>query len=465
MRNARSLLVLAAWSVLAMSAHGSALEGPVELDAAALLGTEVLVGPHHRIESRVLNDGRTNRFRVGDGSHAIDAVGNRLAIERAREFQAIAALNRIKETDAYAKGLEAAANATLTLTRGVIEDPVGALSRLPQGLGTLLSDLGAAVQGVGRGKDAPREDNALVKDLIGFNTLKRRLAHEMKVDPYSTHPRLKTALNDVAWAMFAGGAPIELAITAAPAGLALALRAADRAEGGMLDWKIPPATVRQAMEREVLALGLDSREAEALIYHRTCTLRHLSLLVSAIVDLKPAQGRVDMLRQAIRANDEHGCRQAMHAAELAWSYHRHVTPVVGISVRDGGLWLRDREGVTVLVLPADHLAWTAANAALFAPGNAPRVLWLDGTVSPNTRDALLALGINAQDHVLTRFPGGLNVAAILLPERNTAQPDPAGTNRTGTMIERVGAGVGSAVDGVLQGIGITPRRAEEDARR
>lgn len=448
-----------------MPAHGFEPEAPAELDAAALLGTDALAGPHHRIERRVLNDGRTNRYRVGDGSHTIEAAGNRMARERAREFEAIAALNRVKESDAYAKGLDAAANATLTLTRGVVEDPVGALGRLPQGLGTLLSDLGAAVQGVGRGKDVPREDNALVKDLIGFNTLKRRLAHEMKVDPYSTHSRLQTALNDVAWAMFAGGAPIELAMTAAPAGLALALRAADRAEGGMLDWKIPPATVRQAMEREVLALGLDSREAEALVYHRACTLRHLSLLVGAMTDMKPAQGRTGVLRRAGRAMDEHGCRQAVHAAELAWSYHRHVTPVAELAVREGGLWLRDREAVTVLVLPADYLAWTAANAALFAPGVAPRVLWLDGTVSPRTRDALLALGVNTQDHVLTRFPAGLNVAAILLPERDGAQADPPGTNRTGAMIERVGAGVGSAVDGVLQGIGLTPRRAEDDARR
>lgn len=465
MQIARPLVLLAAWSVLATPVHGSALEPPVELDAGALLGMETLVGPHHRIERRVLNDGRTNRYRVGDGPRTIEAVGNRMVRERAREFEAIAALNRIKESDAYAKGLDAAANATLSLTRGVIEDPVGALGRLPQGLGTLLSDLGAAVQGVGRGTDAPREKDALVKDLIGFNSLKRRLAHEMKVDPYSTHPELQTALNDVAWAMFAGGAPIELAMTAAPAGLALALCAADRAEGGALDWRIPPATLRQAMEREVRALGLDSREAEALVYHRTCTLRHLSLLVSAMTDLMPAQGRAEVSRQAGRANEEHGCRQAVHAAELAWSYHRHVAPVAELAVREGGLWLRDRENVTVLVLPADYLAWTAANAALFAPGVAPRVLWLEGTVSPHTHDALLALGINAQDHVLTRFPAGLNVAAILLPERNTAQPDPAGTNRTGAMIDRVGTGVGGAVDSLLQGIGLSPRRAEDDARR
>ncbi|MDA0226079.1 MAG: hypothetical protein O2975_08225, partial [Proteobacteria bacterium] len=422
----------------AVRADDIPLEVPVDLDAAQQLGAAALGGAHFRIEPRVRNDGRTNHYRVGDGLRTLDAMGDRMARERGREFEALAALKKIKESDAYAKGLDAAASATLSLTRGVISDPLGTLERLPQGLGTLLSDLGAAVQGVGRGAPASREDNALMKDLIGYNTLKRRLAHELNVDPYSSHVRLQTELNDVAWAMFAGGAPIEMALIAVPAGLTVAIRAADRAEGGTLDWKIPPATLRQAMMREVRALGLSEAEAEAIVFHRHCSLRHQSLLVSALADMQAVQGREAVMRHALDAGNERACRHAQHAAELVWSYHRNVKPVLAVALRDGGLWLRDRDGTGVLVMPADHLAWTAANAALLGTDPIPQALWLDGTASTRVREALAVRKIALHERVRARSPATLNVAAVLLPERAAPKSGEAPSNRTGTLLESVG---------------------------
>jgi len=457
--------ILIACFASAAGADTIPLEVPVDLDAAQQLGVAALAGTHHRIEPRVRNDGRSNHYRVSDGLHAIDAIGDRMARERADEFEALAVLKKIKESDAYAKGLDAAASATLTLTRGVISDPLGTLEKLPQGLGTLLSDLGAAVQGVGRGAPASREDNALMKDLIGYNSLKRRLAHELKVDPYSSHARLQIELNDVAWAMFAGGAPIEMALVAVPAGLTVAIRAADRAGDGELDWKIPPATLRQAMMREVRALGLSESDAEAIVFHPRCSLRHQSVLVSALADMKAVRGRDAVLRHAGEANDERACRHAQHAAELAWSYHRNVSPMLALASRDGGLWLRDRDGAGVLLMPADHLAWTAANAALLGTDPVPQALWLEGTASTQVREALAVRKIILHERVRTRFPTALNVTAVLLPERAAPESGEAPSNRTGILLESVGSGVGDAVGGVLQGIGLTPGRAENDAKR
>jgi hypothetical protein len=461
----KSLLcfVLASLIPVAHTATTPFEELPV-LDAASLLGNEAVNRELYTIEPIVINDGRFNSYQIISPIQSSQVHTDSLMEERAHEIDSIVALRKIKESDAYQKGLEAAAEAPLTLTRKVIEDPVGTLEKLPQGLSNLLNDLGAAVNGIGRGSDAKKEDNAMMKDLLGFNTVKRRLAAEMQVDPYSSNEMLQKELNDVAWAMFAGGAPIDLAMMAAPAAVSVAARAIHRLNGGQLDWNIPPATIREAMDKQVMAMGLTPDESERLVYHKHCSLRHQSILVSAMLDLKDTAGRDAFLRQAMNAADEMACRNYQQLAELIWSYHQNVQPVTSISLQTDQVWLDDSQQQRVLVTIADYMAWTESNAGLFSslPAGKAVSLWTSGRLSTRTTTELNQRKIAAHTLVSRQHPGYVRVVAVLLPERVAAEDAEQG-NRTGKLVGGVADGVGNFVGDVFTGLGLQEKTADEPA--
>jgi hypothetical protein len=458
----KTRVIYSALFFLAPVAQGATgtFENPATLDAANLLGSNVLIGEHYRIDNAVHNDGRNNTYHFRSDILSLQVTTDSLAEERAHEIDSIVVLRKLKETDAYKKGMEAAADAPLTLTRHVIEDPVGTLEKLPDGLNNLLNDLGAAVTSIGRGDSSSKEDNAMVKDLIGFNTVKRRLAADIKVDPYSSNTTLQQELNDVAWAMFAGGAPIELAMVAVPAAVSVAVRAIDRLDGGQLDWKIPPATLRQAMDERVQAIGLNANESEKLVYHPHCSLRHQSIMVSAVVEMKDVPGRDEFLRQAITASDEIACRRYQQMVEMAWSFHRNIRPVTGLTLRDGLVWLDTAEHHRILIVPYDYMAWTRANAALVDDKQAskPTSLWLAGRVSERTARELQQRQITVYQQVEQQYPQYLKVAAVLLPERTAAAETEDEQNKTGKLVSDVGSGVGNLVSDVLTGFGLQEKQ-------
>ena len=75
------------------------------LDADALLGPQAIAGAHFAIEPAVANDGLMNRYTIRSEFQTIEAYGDSLALERAREQEAIASLREMKKTDAYTRGL------------------------------------------------------------------------------------------------------------------------------------------------------------------------------------------------------------------------------------------------------------------------------------------------------------------------------------------------------------------------
>jgi hypothetical protein len=444
---------------LVSTAHAATttFEQPPVLNATDLLGAEAVNGAHYQIAQAVPNNGSMNSFHLVSDIQTLDVISDDLALERAHEIDTIVALRKIKQTDAYNKGLEVASEAPLTLTKSVIEDPLGTLEKLPKGLNNLLNDLGATVSGIGRGNDTDKEDNAMVKDLLGFNTVKRRLAAEMLVDPYSSNPVLQKELNDVAWAMFAGGAPIDVALMAAPAVVSVAAKALHRLDGGQLDWNIPPATLRQAMDQQVQTLGLTPEESEQLVYHKHCSLRHQSVLISAMLDLKDVSGRAAFLRRAMTATNEMACRQYQQMAELIWSYHRHIRRVTSVRMDNDLLWLDDSTQHHVLVNNADYLPWTEANAAVFntLPADKAYTVWMSGRLSAQTVAVLQQRHVVTYQQVNRQYPNYVRVTAVLLPGRVATEPPGAQGNKTGELVDDVTTGVGDLVGGVLGGLGLS----------
>ena len=417
--------LVGALACAATGAHAEGWEEPRQLAAKQLLGASAVQGKYHSIEPAVENDGLMNRYVVASSFQRIGAYGDTLALERAHEQEAMAALRQIKTTDAYQQGLKAAAQAPLALTKKAFTDPVGVVKSVPGAVGNLVSDVSSAIGGLARGLGGDASTTDTLKQLIGYRRVKGRLAHQMGVDAYSSNTVLQTDLDDVAWAVFAGSASIDLVLTQAPIAASLAMTAAKHmhaARSGL--WEVPPATLLQASSNAFQSAGLTEDEADRVAWHSSCTVTHQSYLASAVAELKGVAGRDAFARHAVSADDEDDCRRHVETARLLWSYHNQRRPITSIHVDDGVVTLTDADGRAVLPLRADYVFWTRDAGRLVGalPGSGKRAVWLSGVASQRTRAALAQRGIALHERVFARHPREIDVARVLVPKRTVETP-------------------------------------------
>ena len=415
-------------------------ETPPTLDVIHTLDSDTVNSAHYRFEPGVVNDGFSNTFVIVSEYQRIEARGNAMARERALEQVAIAALRQIKSSEAYSKGLEAAAEAPLALTRQTLEDPVAVLKNLPQGISNVLGDLGNALDGIGKSKQSDGDQMTM----LGYSRAKRRFAAELNVDPFSSNQVLQTELDDVTWSIFAGGATIDIALSCGPVGAGLAIQAAgstDRAR--YVDWSIPSATLIKGATDALQAMGLSQLEADDLMHHRVCTLTHQTQLVSALVDLSQVAGRDAFARLATQATDEHSCRVFSEVARLIRLFHRHHSPIVSIKGTSLPTLALSATGETVAPLPVDYLTWSPVTNQLIdsMPAMAGRLLWLSGTLSTDARNALALQGVVVHEQVFERLDDPMAIAKNLVPNRVATKNEGSEENQTGALVNDVSEGV------------------------
>ncbi len=445
----------------------AAYETPPLLDAYDQLGEAEAVGDQFVIERQVPNDGQMNRYVLTSNYQRIEACGNSMLLERAREQEAIAVLRELKLTKGYLDAVKAAAAGPLGFAKDALADPVGVAKDVPQSVTNWWNDLSIASMSTGDENEPEKSQTERVKAALGYGRVKRRLAAEMGVDPFSSNEILQTELDEVAWSSFVGGLAVDLAMSQAPMAAKLAVATSRQIHGvRALGWNIPPQTLEAGSAVALKKMGLWSDEISAINDHPVCTLTHTTLLVSALASIESVPGRGGLAKQAARADDETSCRFYVELAELVWLYHRSAKPVVAVSATGDTLTFDDADGRSVLPVRADYLAWTAETDLLFAalPPTGDRLVWLSGVASPSTRQVLLDRGIALHERVFAERTEVLDVVSVLVPDR-AKLPDDDPTNETREMLndmsERTAGWIHSLDNRLLGREELPPVGAEE----
>ncbi len=94
-------LVFAHLSAVPALAQSTGFEEAPILSAKDRVAPEVLSGPHHRVDDRVVNDGFMNNFTVHSDFGDFEASSERMVVTRVREVYAIAKLRELSRTDAF----------------------------------------------------------------------------------------------------------------------------------------------------------------------------------------------------------------------------------------------------------------------------------------------------------------------------------------------------------------------------
>ncbi len=163
------------------------------LKAQEILPVEQLEGKNFRLHDDVVTFGFTNHYTIISPFGTFEVECDDMLPIQIHEIHAIAALQDIKKTEAFANALRNAAKSPIKGVWGFITHPVDSVVGVPKGAGRLFSK-GGKVKG-GHIDSA----DSLTMDLLGFSKVKCQYAHILGVDVYSPNKVLQRELNSVSW--------------------------------------------------------------------------------------------------------------------------------------------------------------------------------------------------------------------------------------------------------------------------
>jgi hypothetical protein len=371
--------------------------------AAELLPPELLTDPHYRIEPQVVTSGFANGYVVRSDYGDFEVRGDRMLRTRIREIEALAALDEMSKTEAFAKAAGNALKSPFVATWNLITQPVDTIIGIPTGAWEAIK------QGsqLARGERSELEGSGALA-LIGFEMKKRQIARELGVDPYSSNKELQRQLNRFAWAAYLGGLPSLFVPFVDDSDFQRAsAEPTDHLEEVLLTYS--PEGLRRLNRIELAVMGIPKPLADELNGHPWYSPRTATMLVEALAALDLAQNRVAFIEAAVSAQSEGDALSYEQTAELMRSYSERVSPIREIALIDGIPMAYTESGTLLAPLAADHAIWNAEAAALARamtearPGElrVERVeLVLSGTASPLARERFEALGVAVTERAL-----------------------------------------------------------------
>jgi hypothetical protein len=384
-------------------------EVPPSFSAQALLQADSLKGPHHLVQDEVLNDGAQYHFAVTSDFGVFPATGMSQLRTRVRESEAIAAMKNARQSEVFVEAFKLQVLHPLRGMKMLIMEPGRAGGGIAGGLLEFLSLPGRFVK-----TEWSDQEDSVTKSTIGFSYLKRRLAFQFGVDPYSSNAVLQDELNELTWVAFTADFIPQLGYLFVPGG-AVGLAFSGTLWTSYLDEQVrdySPGDLRGRARDKLEKMGMVEEDIHRFFLNPLYSPRHSTIITTALDELTGVDDREAFFAVAREANSEELVLFYQHVAEMMRGYHLHVGAVDRLLAlpRNPALYTKDQ--VLVVMLPVDYLFWTsrAARIAQALTASVParlRIarceLWIAGDVSPRAKQELEAMGWTVYDQVFKRL--------------------------------------------------------------
>ncbi len=213
---------------------------------------------------------------------------------RLSEIPAIAELDSMSKTDVYAKALVTSAVRPVGAAANMIMHPMDTVTGLPSGVGDLFGRVSLGAQTIassasnsfGSGKAAGQAGNATLTAL-GYDQVRRQLAHELHVDPYSSDPILTKKLNSVAWVMFSARMTVNVAMMAVPGSMIISAVTITND----LVYQTPRADLIILVQKKLKSFGLSPGRDRGLYQQHCDSIESASYAVKDLEALGNIPGR------------------------------------------------------------------------------------------------------------------------------------------------------------------------------
>ena len=243
-----------------------------------------------------------------------------------------------------------------------------------------------------------------------FESHRRTVAYHLRLDPYSSNPRVRSFLETVADARAKGQFS---------AGSGLVLRPARpmtrRADGGRIEQEVAQLIrhlelpeLRAGLESEIPRMGVSEETVQKFLEHPSYSPTLRASITAHLDLLGEAQGREAFFSSALGARSEAEALSFEQLSRMLAVYHEDVGNIVKLI--SGGRALPGalrKDGALVLMLPVDYVYWTPTAKRIFdslreAEGGKGRPIELvvRGTLSRGARTALAARGVTLREAFL-----------------------------------------------------------------
>lgn len=395
-----ALLLLMPITLLAQDAF----EQPPTLSAAAILKPEFAAGPGFTVRDPVSTYAGRNGYMIDSDAGVFAADGNVMLVQREREIAAILAMRNISRTDTYKNALVAATASPLLLAKGLITNPVNTVTGVPTGIWKFMNRTGQSIKERGQGRERSQYEDSNAAQLIGFSKVKRSMALQLGVDPYSSNEELQRELNGISWAAYAGKMTFTLGTAPIGGAAGLALSSAgvtDALNKALLDQS--PADLRLGSLKRLLAMGCDKTTANSFLNNAAYSPSVQTALVLNLDAMTGVANRAAFIQLADSQSQSEGDANffAQTSSVLADLHNsgRTMSRIVTL----GPLPLAiGTDGSLIVALQWDYACWTQ-NAANFIAqlksakvGGKPAssiVVALSGAASPMVQQNLKNAGI------------------------------------------------------------------------
>jgi hypothetical protein len=339
-------------------------EPPPTVVAARVLGAAQLTGPHHAVAAAVSTPGFFHEFTVSSEYGTFAAVG-RLELDRViREINALHELSKISKSDIF---IEAAGQSLVNVGKGAasaVTSPVDTAKGIGGGLKRMGTNLGrrtkrAADEAIDEDPDLSDEEKAAegggaanaAYGVLGVNTAVRRWAAKVGVDPYTTNPTLRAALEGIAKVDAAGSLTTRFVVPIPPL-------VGQAASVGNLVWTTDPESLRKLNESRARALRVSDAAAKAFFLNNRLTLTMQTRVLAALDAVKPANA-ADYIATISGATSVREALFFVHSVEMLPALHAR-SPVKAILTDSKALVAVTAAKAGVALLPVDWLRETSS---------------------------------------------------------------------------------------------------------
>jgi hypothetical protein len=382
------------------------VEQPPSFNAAQIRGIK-RVGENYTIRNPVKSDGILRVYVLATPYGDITVQGDEMVRMRINELNALAALEKVSNSESFGKALAEAGLSPLKFAGGLIINPVGTVQNTMSGVGNFFGRMGSDMNNMGK-----TPDDAL-SGLLGVTDQRRILAATYGVDPYTDLKPLAEKLQVLSQAAATGGLVVTGALAVVPGGVGIIvsnLATANKLNDLGLEEVARKYTAAQILDinRDLLKkMGVDDDLNNKLLSNTYYTPLDMAAMVAALDSMSAVRDRDVFVSRAAAADGRAIAYVLRRTAELmADDYRKHGGYVRFVSLA-AFPYVTTRDGRIMALLPIDALSWTRDTAVGFtAVSNerkrvAPKArgeLRITGTATAMAKERLAAEGWTVREH-------------------------------------------------------------------